>query len=288
MAKKIYQLIRRFAKEDLFALEEYKNQLIGLGLGEDSFTEYYDTSDVYLTLYESSLSAIRNLQKRISGLGIDRENLIIQELKEDQWVNVWKEGFKAFQLTPRIKVVPVWEKEQSKEAAENVVFIDTKFAFGTGLHETTRFTANLVEKYSGRFKTFLDLGTGTGILAMVALKNGAEIVEGIDIDPDAIQVAKENLSHNGCEACRLEAKDIQDVAARRKYDFVAANLVTHDLIRLKKKIFKFVKKNGFLAISGISLENRNLVKKSFAELPLKCLKIEKGTKWIAILYKRID
>jgi ribosomal protein L11 methyltransferase len=163
--------------------------------------------------------------------------------------------------------------------------MDTLLSFGTGLHETTRFMAQFIEDRRGNFKSFLDIGTGTGILALVALKYGAQKVQGIDIGALSVQAARDNMKANQLIFKVLRA-DIKKYPSKEKYDFVAANLITEDLIEHAGKIISFVREDGLLAVSGISLDNLSKLRKVFSSLPLKCIKICKGKKWSGLLYQK--
>jgi len=164
--------------------------------------------------------------------------------------------------------------------------MDTLLSFGTGLHETTQFMAQFIEDQNGKFKSFLDIGTGTGILALVALKYGAGDVLGIDIGPLSVQAARDNMKVNQLNF-KVQKADIKKYCSKKMYDFVAANLITEDLIEHSRKIVSFVKKDGLLAVSGISLENLDRLRKAFSSLPLKCLKISKGKQWSGLLFQKM-
>ena len=163
--------------------------------------------------------------------------------------------------------------------------MDTLLSFGTGLHETTRFMAQFIEDNRGKFKSFLDIGTGTGILAIVALKYGGQDVLGIDIDQLSVQAALDNMKANQ-SYFKAQRADIKKYRSKKVYDFVAANLITEDLIEHAQKIVGFVKEGGLLAVSGISLDNLNRSRKAFSTFPLKCLKISKGKQWSGLLFQR--
>ena len=151
----------------------------------------------------------------------------------------------------------------------------------------TRFMAKLIERCHGRFKSFLDVGTGSGILSLTALVYGAKSVEALDISRDAVSAAKANFKRNGFKNIKAFKMDVDHFSRKKTYDFVAANLITQELVRLKKKLVARVKKGQYLAISGITLSNLSFIKKAFRTLPVECLKIEKGEGWCALLYKRV-
>ena len=136
------------------------------------------------------------------------------------------------------------------------------------------------------FASLLDIGTGTGILSIVAIKCGSVKVDAIDFNPDCIKVARSNLKRSGCRPASLRVADIHRYPSRKRYDLVAANLVTHNLIKAGRKLVSLVRPGKYLAVSGISLENIPVLKRAFRKYPLRPLKIIKGKEWAAVLYKK--
>ena len=159
--------------------------------------------------------------------------------------------------------------------------------FGLGTHPTTRLTAELIEEKAGKFKDFLDIGTGTGILSIVACKCGGSSIWAVDATRQAIKIAKRNFSFNSCKPTFLRSIDFGKTNISQKFDLVAANMVTDELIRLRRKIIGSVKRKGYLAISGISSTNYNRFKKSFKSKTLRRLKICQQEGWYSFLYKKV-
>ncbi|HNV24102.1 MAG TPA: 50S ribosomal protein L11 methyltransferase [Candidatus Omnitrophota bacterium] len=241
-----------------------------------------------LRVYLSSPRASEKFKKALSQFPIKGVTLIIHRLLTRDWRDVWKKSFKPFALTARFDVVPIAHKKNYKSSTRMPIFIDTSLAFGTGLHETTQFMARLIERQEGKFSSFLDIGTGTGILAIVAKKCKACYVKAVDIDKQAVKIAQENFRRNAVTIESLKREDIGKSRMVKKYDFVAANLVTQDLIAFKKRLVSLIRSQKYLAVSGISLENISKFKKAFRVLPLRLLKIIKGKEWAALLYQRIS
>jgi len=203
---------------------------------------------------------------------------------EKDWSSRWKKGWKPFALTRRFQVIPLWQDSRDCPGTKTPVYLETTNAFGTGLHETTRFTAQIIESLTGKFTSFLDVGTGSGILLIVALKCGAMKPVGFDIDPAAVTVARQNLAANDL-SCQVRSCDIKDFKPRRLFDLVAANLVSSDLVEFCDRLVSFVAPEGYLVVSGISLENIPRVKKAFARRGLCPVKIRQGREWSAMLFK---
>lgn len=203
------------------------------------------------------------------------------------WSTQWKKGWKPFKLTKRFHVIPLWQPSRVCPKGKVALYLETTNAFGTGLHETTRFTSQIIDGLQQKFTTFLDVGTGTGILMMVALKSGAEKAVGFDIDPGAVVVARQNLKANNLKAV-LKTCTVDTFKPVKKFDLVAANLVSPDLIQFKDKIVSFVRPGGWLVVSGISISNIARVKKAFNIPSLLLSKVVKGKEWSAILFKVRD
>ena len=267
--------------------EILKNCFVESGVGLDLLVESVRDGKVYVSVYVQSSEEAYKLKRKLKSLSLSKVRIVSKVLESNKWQNQWKKNVKPFKLTDKFDVVPLWHLDSYKPCKREPIYIDTVLAFGTGLHETTRFMSMLIEKCKGKFAGFFDIGTGTGILAIVALKCSASKVVAVDIDPGSIEVAKKNIEANQCIVDELFSADLSKMKNKAKYDFVAANLVTDDLIRMKKKIISFVKKDKYLAVSGISIDNLARFKSAFKFLPVRCIRILKGKEWAAILYKRI-
>jgi len=272
---------------DVGRVEILKEVLVQLGANLTEIIELDKLSSTILEVYSPAEGKVKRLQEGLENMDLKGVKTSIMSLQKKDWQDTWKKDFKPFVLTQRFEVVPVWLKETYVSRRE-AVYVDTSLAFGTGLHETTRFMSGLIERCSGQFHSFFDIGTGTGILAIIALKCGAQEVKAVDISEDSVKVARLNFEENGCKVKDLKVANIQSFRERRQYDFVAANLVTHDLIQFGAKILGYVKPGKYLAVSGISIENFKMFKENFKKYPLRCMKIERGEKWVACLYRRAN
>lgn len=259
-----------------------------LGIPQSEIVELHKGRKRYLSIYVNSLVQARMIQRRLEALKLHHISIQIKSLSEEDWQDRWKTDLKPFHLTKQFDVVPAWWKDRDRPTAATPSYIDTALAFGTGLHETTRFVTELIEQCRGRFESFLDIGTGTGILSIVALHCGAQRLEAMDINRDCLKTAKANLRLNGYHLKNFLRADIRTFREKKQYDFIAANLFTQDLIEAGKKIISLVKPGKYLAVSGISIDHLPLFKRAFAKFPLKCLKIKKGKAWVAVLYKKAE
>lgn len=279
------------------AIEILENILTACGIVRQELVELTDTKHQYLLFYPKTVAQARRVRQALKELdcpkGKDRVALETRTLFRKDWQDRWKKDLKPFALGKSFFVIPLgwsrgtpgWHKKYTAGGRIPIV-IDPAMAFGSGLHETTRSMVRLIESCRGNFERFLDIGTGTGILAIAAAKCGAKRVDCIDFNPDCVKVAKANLKRNGCRADSLAVADIHRYPSRKRYDLVAANLVTHNLIKAGRKLVALVRPGKYLAISGISRENVPVLKKAFREYPLRTVKIIEDKEWIAVLYKK--
>lgn len=285
LVKKIYELLVRYPTATPAAAEVISNIFLGQGIKEEEIVQLSIDGRSFVSVFFTSQKQAHWFHHQVLNAGLKKITVKLRSLESKDWQEKWKEDFRPFQLTRKVDVAPVWHK-RSYRSPRRVIYIDTVLAFGTGLHETTRFVGRLIERTAGQFSSFLDVGTGTGILSILAYVYGAKIVWAVDIDKNCLAVAKTNLSANGFEFDTMKAVDVAEFKPGRRFDFVAANLISRDLIKLRRKLYALVAPGKYLAMSGISHENFKPLAKAFRQLPLKCLQVHKGRKWVAVLYQR--
>lgn len=283
-----YELTLKVSLPDLGGSEVIKSALMNIGIAHNEIIELTDRFHKYLSIYLNSRTKVLSLKRKFKAFKLKRVHVSVKSLYKEDWQTRWKKEFKPFHLTKHFDVVPIAHKQTYKLNKRTPIYLDTSVAFGTGLHATTRFMAEFIDQYSGNFTTFLDIGTGTGLLAILAAKCRASDVSAIDVCKNAINIAKSNAKRNHCPNIRFKVKDLNNFSQRKKFDFVAANLITQDLIEMKRKLKSLVKPQKYLAVSGISLRNYALFRNQFDSSSFRCLKIEKGEGWAAVLYKRKD
>jgi ribosomal protein L11 methyltransferase len=213
----------------------------------------------------------------------------VTELVGDAWRDEWKKHFVPFRLTERITIRPPWQAYTPENDTELVLELEPGRAFGTGLHPTTALVARAIESLAAEVfaradggASALDVGTGSGILALIALLLGAARARAIDIDPDAVALTGENARRNGL-ADRLSA-DVSPVEALTEtYDLVAANIEASVLIALAAPLTARVRAGGFLVLSGILSERAAEVRAAFAHLDLRS-STEQG-EWTALVFR---
>ena len=282
--KIVYQLHIQSENEQGLAL--IRAVVLNLGYSQGDLVNSSLKGKCAVELFDEHKEKLERIQKLFGRLKLPGVKTRQRKLAPKDWLTLWKSHWKPAPLTKKLDVVPVWYQDQYKPRRGcDYILMDTLLSFGTGLHETTQCMAQFIEDKKGSFKSFLDIGTGTGILAFVALKNGAKDVMGIDIGQLSVQAARDNMKVNDLYF-KVKLADIKKYSSKGTYDFVAANLITEDLIENAQKILSLVKEGGLLAVSGISLDNLNKLRKAFSTLPLKCLKISKGKQWSGLLFQR--
>jgi ribosomal protein L11 methyltransferase len=288
VSQKVVEVLASLDKPRVGAYEILKGVFINNGFAFNDIIEQEISGRRAFAVYCPSHREAKLFERKLTALNLPGLSTSITILHQNDWLSRWKTDWKPFSLTKSLDVVPVWCRPDYKERrGRQFLLLDTISSFGTGLHETTRFMAEFIEEMKGKFTRFLDVGTGTGILTLVAWKCGADDLYAIDMDDMCIDAARANFKANGCPSQdRIILKDLLKFKPAVPFDFVCANLVTHDLIRTKRQILSFVKPGGWLAVSGISLENLPKLRKAFAALPLRCIKIKRGQSWSALLFKR--
>ncbi len=214
---------------------------------------------IYLAEEKSPAEALAFLKSRF--LAASLEVSIEQNgVKEEDWAESWKQYYKPVLIGAHIVIVPMWEQYDAK-AEDVIVRMDPGMAFGAGTHETTRLCAALLEKHLKQGETVLDVGTGSGILAILASKLGAGKVDAYDIDPVAVRVAKENVLENQAQGVTCGVSDLLK-AVEGKYDFVCANIVADIIVRMAKDIADYMHTGGRLVTSGIIESQTQRVKEA--------------------------
>lgn len=205
------------------------------------------------------------------------------EEENKDWLAEWKKGFVPFQLVGPHWIVPSWLEVPAD--CSQPLFIDPGMAFGTGTHATTKMAAYFVHKlctqYSHKVNQWklLDVGTGTAILAMLARKSGVSEVVGIEIDPEARRVAKENILLNKLDAIQVPDSLIEDI--RESYDVVVANIIDGVLIQIQSDLLRVLKPGGFIFLTGILTERDNIFFEKFIEKnDLKVIRRLEKDEWV--------
>ena len=207
----------------------------------------------------------------------------IEYVVGDAWRDAWREHFKVTRLGPRLVIRPSWEPFEPKRD-DVVLTIDPGRAFGSGTHESTRLVMRELDRRIRGGERVLDVGCGSGILAVAALLLGASRARAVDVDPDAIEVTKENARLNGV-ASRIEASTTDVGKLRGTYDVVLANIEARVLVPLADAIAARVATGGTLVLSGILRGQEDEVRAAYPELGLRIVPAE--GEWVALVLERV-
>ena len=201
-------------------------------------------------------------------------------IPEQDWNESWKKGFTPLDVGERFTILPPWEKRH--EGRLNLI-IDPGMAFGTGHHETTRACLVLMEKYAGTGtkERFLDLGTGTGLLAIAASKLGYRHIVAIDTDPLAVDAARTNSVLNQIDSLEIREGSIE--IQNETYDFIAANIISGVLVQVAPALAAHLKPAGIAVLSGILGGQENEVIKAMVQAGLKLLEQYRDGKWVSLV-----
>ena len=228
------------------------------------------------------------VRERLTAESIDAEPEL-ENVVDDDWENSWKKDYHPIRIGEKIMIVPAW---QTYDPAPDdvVVTMDSGLAFGSGTHETTRLCAGLIEKYLEKDMKAIDVGCGSGILAIIMAKLGAGRVDACDIDPVAVRVARENCEANGVKVNCFVSDLLRDVRLDPKeplYDFVSANIVADIIMRMAPDLGAIVKLGGSVAVSGVINERANEVIDCMDECGFGIADIQTDGGWKGMLFRRV-
>lgn len=260
-----------------------------------------DDGVAYLTFYleeeedpEAVLERIRReLEEMRSYVDVGECTIEESQTEDVDWVNNWKKYFHQFYIDD-ILVIPSWEQVEAKDSDKMVIHIDPGTAFGTGMHETTQLCIRQLRKYVKPGAQILDVGCGSGILGMLALKFGAAHSVGTDLDPCAIDATHENMKANGIREDQYEVmigniiddKEVQDKAGYEKYDIVAANILADVLVPLTPVILHQLKKGGIYITSGIIDDKEETVTEAVRAAGMEVLEVHHQGEWVSVTARK--
>ena len=260
-----------------------------------------DDGTAYLRFYldeeEDVAPVLMNVRKELEDMRafLDVGECTIEESETEDvdWVNNWKQYFHQFYIDD-ILVIPSWEKVKPEDSDKMVIHIDPGTAFGTGMHETTQLCIRALKKYVTSETEILDVGCGSGILGMLALKFGAKHSLGTDLDPCAIDATHENMEVNGIRKDQYEVmigniiddKAVQDAVGYEKYDIVAANILADVLVPLTPVIIHQMKPGAVYITSGIIEDKENVVVEAVKAAGLELLEVNHQGEWVSVVARK--
>ena len=240
------------------------------------------------------LSKAREELKEMSAYVDVGECTFEESLTEDlDWINNWKQYFYQFYVDDTL-IIPSWEDVKPEDSGKMIIHIDPGTAFGTGMHETTQLCIRQIRKFVTEQTQILDVGCGSGILGMLALKFGAKHSVGTDLDPCAIDAARENMEVNGISESQYEVmignlindRKIQDKVGYEKYDIVVANILADVLVELTPVIVGQMKKGGIYITSGIIDNKEQSVVESVKQAGLEVLEVTYQGEWVSVTARK--
>ena len=256
--------------------------------------KFYLNADASKEEIESTLKSINEgLDELRDFMDIGEGIIVEKDVNDEDWINNWKKYFKSFYIDD-IFIRPSWEEEPKVKDYNVSVIIDPKTSFGTGHHETTMLCIKGMRKVIKEGDDVLDIGTGSGILSIIANKFNAKHTLGIDIDPICEETFYENMEVNGIEKSKYEyitGDMISDGALRdrvgyEKYDVCLANILSDVIIPMAPYAFKATKKNGFFVTSGIIDFKEEEVSKALEDIRFMIVeKIHQG-EWVGIICRK--
>lgn len=260
-----------------------------------------DDGIAYLSFYldvdedkEKILSDIRReLEEMSAYINVGTGNIEESQTEDVDWVNNWKKYFHQFYVDD-VLIIPSWEEVKPEDSDKMVIHIDPGTAFGTGMHETTQLCIRQIRKHVTPETKILDVGCGSGILGMLALKFGAKYSVGTDLDPCAIDATHENMEVNGIAKDQYEImigniiddKEIQDKVGYECYDIVAANILAPVLVELTPVIVNQMKKGGIYITSGIIDDKEEMVVEAVKKAGLEVLEVTYQGEWVSVTARK--
>ena len=218
------------------------------------------------------------LENRLGELGVEYR-CETEFVNQEDWETGWKKYYHAMDVGDRLAVCPSWE---TYETDREIIKLDPGMAFGTGTHETTYLCMEVLDREIRGGERVLDVGTGSGILGIAAIKLGAGEVEGVDIDPTAVKVAGENARLNGvADKFTVKIGDLADKASG-KYDIVVANIVANRVMMLSKDVPRFLAPGGLYITSGIIDTRKDEVIACLTNIGFEITKVHEKNGWVCL------
>lgn len=260
-----------------------------------------DDGTAYLTFYldpeEDNAGMLMQIKEELEEmrdfLDIGECTIEESETEDVDWVNNWKQYFHQFYIDD-ILVIPSWEKVKEEDSDKLIIHIDPGTAFGTGMHETTQLCIRALKKYVTEESVVLDVGCGSGILGMLALKFGAKYSVGTDLDPCAITATHENMEENGIRKEQYEVmigniiddKEVQNKAGYERYDIVLANILADVLVPLTPVVLHQMKPGAVYITSGIIDDKEETVVEAVKAAGLTVLEVNHQGEWVSVVARK--
>lgn len=245
-------------------------------------------NDDHISVFTSDNSSATEEQFTFALMKLKNENLIEsfkieKELLEDKnWNELWEKSREVIRVSDRIVIKPTFKNYSPKEN-EIVLTIEPKMSFGTGEHQTTKLILRLLEKYVTKRMKLLDVGSGTGILAIASIKLGAAKAFAVDIDEVCLENCKENCELNKVtDSVEIITGEIDDVK-ENDFDLILANIQKNVLLEIAEKIKSKLKSGGIIILSGLLESDKDAIEKKYYSLGFDTLQLQIMDEWIAVV-----
>lgn len=273
--------------EDYSDLEEKAEEIAHINLIDESLIAKDRTSSIihiYISEEDNALEAVEFLKERLTAEKIDCEVCSIG-VNDNDWNENWKKYFHTIEVGEKLAIVPSWEEYENKES-RTVLSIDPGAAFGTGTHATTSLCLELLQKYVNDNTNVLDIGCGSGILAIASVLLGAENAVGVDIDAQSVKTAKENAQINNItDKCEFIVGDLAEKVSG-KFEIVCANIVADVIIRLFQNVKDFMTEDAVFIISGIIDIRKDDILSAAQEFGFTVIEEQYKDNWCAFVLKK--
>ncbi len=262
--------------------------------GEDDGTAYIS---FYLDVEEDQESVLAAVKEELAQIGtyMDVGEAEIEESQTEDvdWINNWKKYFHQFTIDD-VLIIPSWEEVTPEDEDKMIIHIDPGTAFGTGMHETTQLCIRQLKKYVTKETVILDVGCGSGILGMLALKFGAAYSVGTDLDPCAITATHENMETNGISRGQYEVmigniiddEEVKKQAGYERFDIAAANILADVLVPLTPVIREHLKPGGIYITSGIIEDKEETVIEAVKAAGFEVLEVTRQGEWVSVTARK--
>lgn len=284
-----------FLHSDTLSWDYYDEELAKIQNCESCIKIYLADNNQGEQLLNDVRSAVDNLKYENLNVDLGRLKVELKILNDEDWANNWKKYFKPFIISDKIIIKPSWEQYNESLKDKLLIELDPGLSFGTGQHHTTRLCIEQMIKYIRKNMKVLDMGCGSGILSIAAILLGAEFCVGVDIDENAVRIAKENAALNNIYDDRYilycgnvtENKDMQDLIGYKKYDIITVNIIADIIIDMSYTFPKFLKSGGIVIASGIIKKYLDKIIDNFKKLGFEILEVNEREDWICVTARLI-